>query len=502
MPRRPRAARRARARPRPAPPRRRPRRSRSATPPSAPTASGVSRSARSSVVGRHAVRDAAAPGRARAPRTSAAAPTAQPVDRARVRVALDDHLARPGARARGSATWLPCEAPLIRNQVRLRAPRLGGQLLRLAGTASARRPTSMPVRERRDVERERALAERLERARGPRPGRPCGRARGSGPARGRRRRAARRDRARPTGRGRAVPASLGADGASSVSRRLDAPPASPRRAAAHHAASMSQLPMPTTGLPAFSASAISDSVPQPPPTATSASAARTTSAFRASPSRWGSRRPRTRSPRRGRGRAGCRWSCRRPPSRRGRPPPSPRRARRRRSPRPPRRAGAPTVLGGTEVAAVAAGPTTATWIRAAAAAETRTGSSARRPGPAEPAGRSRARGGRARGGRARGGRARRILRGGPVGRDGRPAAARLDRDRDPGRGQHGARQHEHRPPEAEPEARALVQVDPGQRMVDRLAAHDDARLPRPPRARFRAAAACGAGRARSRARRA
>ena len=41
--------------------------------------------------------------------------------------------------------------------------------------------------------------------------------------------------------------------------------------------------MPTTGLPVFSASAISESVPKPPPTAISASAARTTSALRASP---------------------------------------------------------------------------------------------------------------------------------------------------------------------------------------------------------------------------
>src|SRR3954452_1584664 len=45
----------------------------------------------------------------------------------------------------------------------------------------------------------------------------------------------------------------------------------------------SHVASPTTGLPAFSASAISLSVPHAPPMATTASAARTTSALRASP---------------------------------------------------------------------------------------------------------------------------------------------------------------------------------------------------------------------------
>src|SRR5215467_2932787 len=46
----------------------------------------------------------------------------------------------------------------------------------------------------------------------------------------------------------------------------------------------SQVSIPTTGFPVFSASAISDSVPNSPPMAMTTSAARTTSAFRASPS--------------------------------------------------------------------------------------------------------------------------------------------------------------------------------------------------------------------------
>src|SRR3954453_11920563 len=46
----------------------------------------------------------------------------------------------------------------------------------------------------------------------------------------------------------------------------------------------SQVSSPITGLPAFNASAISLSVPQAPPIATTASAARTMSALRASPS--------------------------------------------------------------------------------------------------------------------------------------------------------------------------------------------------------------------------
>src|SRR4051812_14186273 len=46
---------------------------------------------------------------------------------------------------------------------------------------------------------------------------------------------------------------------------------------------MSHVPTPTTGRPVFSARAISESVPKPPPTATSASDARTTSPLRNSP---------------------------------------------------------------------------------------------------------------------------------------------------------------------------------------------------------------------------
>src|ERR1700722_15437164 len=45
----------------------------------------------------------------------------------------------------------------------------------------------------------------------------------------------------------------------------------------------SQVSRPMTGIPAFRANAISDNVPYSPPTATTASAARTTNALRASP---------------------------------------------------------------------------------------------------------------------------------------------------------------------------------------------------------------------------
>ena len=181
----------------------------------------------------------------------------------------------------------------------------------------------MPVGERRDVERQSPLADRVDQARDRRRARPCGRARESGP--GSRaayaRRASRYGRvglARPT-----APASLG-ERLSERGRRR--PPSGV--AHARPRPSMSQVPSPTTRLPAFSASAISDSVPYPPPTAISASAARTTSALRASPrpvgiatSTKGFAAARS-SP------AGCRPSCRRPPWRRGRRPPSRRRARR------------------------------------------------------------------------------------------------------------------------------------------------------------------------------
>src|SRR3954469_25540382 len=48
-------------------------------------------------------------------------------------------------------------------------------------------------------------------------------------------------------------------------------------------AAMSHVPTPTTGRPSLSASAISESVPKPPPTATTPSVARTTRPLRSSP---------------------------------------------------------------------------------------------------------------------------------------------------------------------------------------------------------------------------
>ena len=139
-----------------------------------------------------------APGRSPAPRTSAAAPTR----RARrscssARCAATTTLRR-GGRASSSATWLPCEAPLIRNQVRC-APQASAASCWASLERRRLRAHVDALGERRDVERQRALAERLDAARGRRRARPCARARGSGPARGRRTRAARRGRACRTG---------------------------------------------------------------------------------------------------------------------------------------------------------------------------------------------------------------------------------------------------------------------------------------------------------------
>ena len=66
----------------------------------------------------------------------------QRVDRAGVRVALGHHL-WPACPSASSATWLPCEAPLTRNQVR-RAPQASAASRWARSNGVGSRPTSMP----------------------------------------------------------------------------------------------------------------------------------------------------------------------------------------------------------------------------------------------------------------------------------------------------------------------------------------------------------------------
>ena len=83
--------------------------------------------------------------------------------------------------------------------MRARAVGLGGEALGLL-VGRRRRPEVDALDVLRDVERQRAVAERRSAARGRRPGRPCGRGRGSARARGSRSRRPRRGRARPAAR--------------------------------------------------------------------------------------------------------------------------------------------------------------------------------------------------------------------------------------------------------------------------------------------------------------
>ena len=158
----------------------------------------------------------------------------------------------PACASVSSATWLPCDAPLIRNQVR-RAPHASAASSCASRNGVGSSPTSMPVRERGDVERERALAERLEQARvRARAALVAGHVEAARVAGGVRAQRVEIGRVRLAGQS---PASLGAEVAQRPPRR---PPRASRPARRPRSPS---VPSPTTGLPAFSASAISDSVP-------------------------------------------------------------------------------------------------------------------------------------------------------------------------------------------------------------------------------------------------
>ena len=111
------------------------------------------------------------------------------VDRARVRVALDDHLATAvGEREQRHVVAL--RRAVHQEPGAPGAPGLGGQDLGLLERRGLGAHVDA-VGERRDVERQRAPARARRAAPGRRPARPCAPARGSAPGRARRRRAAR-----------------------------------------------------------------------------------------------------------------------------------------------------------------------------------------------------------------------------------------------------------------------------------------------------------------------
>ena len=199
-------------------------------------------------------------GRARARRTSGRSP-----DRTSASMVLEWALrwtttSPPACASVSSATWLPCDAPLIRNQLRAGRPTPAAASACACSNGVGSGPVSMPQRQRRDVERERALADRLAQRRvGARPALVPGHVEAAGIARrvgaqgvevgrlsacGRARRH-RRASARRRSEGRRAP--------------RPRPPGEARRR--HRRPAISQLSSPTTGLPALRASAISDSVP-------------------------------------------------------------------------------------------------------------------------------------------------------------------------------------------------------------------------------------------------
>ena len=135
--------------------RRRPRRSRSARRRSRRPRSGRRVSARVERLGRQAVRDAELrvelgrhERRAQARTGSARRSCSSARCAARPR-------ASPRCASARQAAWLPCEAPLIRNQLRARAPGLGGQLAARCWNGRRLGPGVDALRERRDVERQR-----------------------------------------------------------------------------------------------------------------------------------------------------------------------------------------------------------------------------------------------------------------------------------------------------------------------------------------------------------
>ena len=178
-PRPPRAARRARGPPPRAPPRRPPRRSRWARPPSPPPhpASPAARASSASGVMQCAMcSSGSSSGRdERRPQPG----HDQRVDRARVGVPLRHHVL-PAVGERQQRHMVALRRPVHEPPRAPRAPGLGRQPLRLL---ERRRLVAHvdPVGERRDVEREHALADRLHQAGVRARPRPCARARGSGP---------------------------------------------------------------------------------------------------------------------------------------------------------------------------------------------------------------------------------------------------------------------------------------------------------------------------------
>ena len=206
-PRPPPAAHRVRERRRSGPPRRRRRRSRSVRPTIAPD--------RARVRGQRAVERLGRRGSARC-RDPGSISGATNVGRSPERTSPSTVLEctfrctttrSPRCASARQAAWLPCEAPLIRNQRAPRAPRLGRHLPAHAGRASARAPRRCPGSA--PGCRARAPAPRSPRpARARPPARPCDRARGTARDFGRRRRAAPRGRALRSCRAGAMQASL------------------------------------------------------------------------------------------------------------------------------------------------------------------------------------------------------------------------------------------------------------------------------------------------------
>ena len=165
MPRRRPAARRGRGRPRRARARRRPRRSRSARRPSRRPRPACRVERAVERLGREAVGDPQLRVDLRRHERRPQPGQDQRVDRARVA-----RCAGPRPPRRTCASARPADEVALRGAVDQepaapRPPRLGGEALRLARTASARAPMSMPQRQRGDVERERRLADGLDQLR-------------------------------------------------------------------------------------------------------------------------------------------------------------------------------------------------------------------------------------------------------------------------------------------------------------------------------------------------
>ena len=193
MPRPRRAARRARAPPRRARARPPPRRSRSATRPSRRSLRASRRARASSAAG---VRQWAMP---RSGSSSGATNAGRSPDTIRPSIVLECTLRCtttlvPDCASARQAAWLPCEAPLIRNQLRA-APQASAASSWACWKGVGSGPASMPSVSA-GMSRLRARSPNASSEHRGRPRRrPCGRGRGSAPARARRTPAARRGRA-------------------------------------------------------------------------------------------------------------------------------------------------------------------------------------------------------------------------------------------------------------------------------------------------------------------